>query len=98
MAAASRTMTLRAPCIRTIGISLGAIVALSACVSRWSLYGDSVTDRKQIESHCVEILRSGLESSEFWPAKHAAEGLTAAGESELVRRRCTAQLQAESDD
>ncbi|MEM7009935.1 MAG: sodium/solute symporter [Verrucomicrobiota bacterium] len=34
---------------------------------------------------CVEILREGLKSDEFWPAMHAAEGLTIGGHGKEVR-------------
>lgn len=34
---------------------------------------------------CLEVLRKGLVSEEFWPAMHAAEALTYAGEGAAVR-------------
>ena len=38
----------------------------------------------ELKSRCLEILRAGLVSDEFWPAMHAAEALTLAGESDAV--------------
>jgi len=48
--------------------------------------------------HCLEILRSGLAGPEFWPAMHAAEGLTAAGHGQEVLRALTPRLRKETDD
>ncbi len=47
---------------------------------------------------CLEILRSGLRSDEFWPSIHAAEGLTLAGYGDEVRDYLTDKLAAEKDD
>jgi sialidase-1 len=37
-----------------------------------------------LRERCVKILRDGLASDEFWPAMHAAEGLTLAGHGKDV--------------
>jgi len=46
---------------------------------------------------CLAILREGLRSEEFWPAMHAAEALTLAGEPEEVIAFLTS-MQDEVDD
>ena len=37
-----------------------------------------------LRERCEKVLRDGLKSSEFWPAMHAAEGLTVAGHGDEV--------------
>lgn len=38
----------------------------------------------ELKRRCLEILQAGLVSDEFWPAMHAAEALTLAGETDAV--------------
>ena len=52
------------------------------------------TDRQ----HCLEVLRSGLRSDQFWPSMHAAEGLTLSGRSSEVRQYLTPRLKEDLDD
>lgn len=47
---------------------------------------------------CLAVLREGLESAEFWPSMHAAEGLTRAGLGKLVRERLGPKVAGEADD
>ncbi len=47
---------------------------------------------------CLAVLRDGLHSDEFWPAVHAAEGLTLSGHGDDVLRALPARLAAERDD
>src|SRR5262249_34325650 len=49
-------------------------------------------------TRCVNVLRSGLGSDEFWPSMHAAEGLTSAGQGQDVRRALAPKLTTETDD
>lgn len=51
----------------------------------------------QVESRCVAVLREGLAADDFWPAMHAAEGLTAAGHGAEVRAALLPRLPAEAD-
>ena len=60
--------------------------------------------RKQVEldtatqERCLNILRAGLRSDEFWPSIHAAEGLTLGGRGEEVRKFLTPKVATEKDD
>lgn len=47
---------------------------------------------------CVEVLRAGLRSDDFWPSIHAAEGLTLAGYSDEVLQYLRPRLASEEDD
>ena len=46
---------------------------------------------------CLTVLRSGLQSDEFWPAMHAAEGLSQAGLGSEVRSVLEPKLTVEID-
>jgi sialidase-1 len=47
---------------------------------------------------CLNILRAGLRSDEFWPSIHAAEGLTLGGRGDEVRKFLLPKLGPETDD
>jgi sialidase-1 len=47
---------------------------------------------------CLTILRTGLQSEEFWPAMHAAEALSLAGFGGEVRQAIAHRLPVETDD
>ena len=49
-----------------------------------------------LRERCLTVLREGLESDEFWPAMHAAEALTLAGEGEAVL--AALEKRSETDD
>ena len=51
-----------------------------------------------VRERAMEVLIAGIDSDEFWPAMHAAEGLTIAGEGALVRQRLSPPLPIETDD
>ncbi|MDX1966135.1 MAG: HEAT repeat domain-containing protein [Planctomycetaceae bacterium] len=53
---------------------------------------------ESLREQCVKILRDGLSSDDFWPAMHAAEGLTFAGFGTEVRKALIARLATETDD
>ena len=53
---------------------------------------------ENIRQRCLEVLRGGLASDEFWPAMHAAEALTLAGFGDEVRRALSPRLPKETDD
>ena len=50
-----------------------------------------------VEARCLEVLRAGLASAEFWPAMHAAEGLSLGGYGAEVTAALTPRLAAETD-
>ena len=49
-----------------------------------------------LRGRCLKVLREGLASEEFWPAMHAAEALTLAGEGRAVLEALAKR--AETDD
>ncbi|MFO1096538.1 MAG: exo-alpha-sialidase [Planctomycetaceae bacterium] len=51
-----------------------------------------------VRGRCLDILREGLRSDQFWHAMHAAEGLTAGGHPDEVRPLLLEKLQTETDD
>jgi len=51
-----------------------------------------------VHSRCLDILRGGLRSDEFWHSIHAAEGLTAAGLGAELRPVLIEKLKTETDD
>ncbi len=46
----------------------------------------------------LRVLHTGLHSDAFWPAMHAAEALTIAGQGDEVRRTLLPRLDVETDD
>lgn len=52
----------------------------------------------EARGRCLEILRAGLKSGEFWPSIHAAEALTRAGQGAEVRTALLPLLATEKDD
>lgn len=50
------------------------------------------------QTRCVEILRAGLRGDDFWPAIHAAEGLTLGGYGDEVISFLQPKLGDETDD
>jgi sialidase-1 len=65
----------------------------------------SAADRQQpvpldpaVQKKCLEVLRAGLASDEFWPAMHAAEALTLAGQGAEVRAALAPKLPQETDE
>jgi sialidase-1 len=47
---------------------------------------------------CQEVLREGMAGEDFWPAIHAAEGLTLGGHGDEVIRFLAPKLEGETDD
>ncbi len=47
---------------------------------------------------CIQVLRAGLRSDEFWPSIHAAEGLTIGGLGKEVRAFLEPKLEGDFDD
>lgn len=52
----------------------------------------------ELRARAMQVLVDGIDAEEFWPAMHAAEGLTIAGEGDLVRQKLSARLPIETDD
>ncbi|NUQ61276.1 MAG: exo-alpha-sialidase [Pirellulales bacterium] len=51
-----------------------------------------------VRTRCLEVLRAGIRSGEFWPAMHAAEGLALAGYGGEVRTCLKSKLETDPDD
>ena len=58
----------------------------------------AISLNEEVRARCLEILRAGMRSSEFWPAMHAAEGLTLAGYGGEVQAHLKPKLETEQDD
>lgn len=54
--------------------------------------------KPEVSQKCLEILRSGMKSDEFWPSIHASEGLTLAGHGDEVIAYLEPKLPQEKDD
>lgn len=70
-----------------------------ACGSSTIVAAESVPTLSDAVRHkALAVLRDGLRADEFWPAIHAAEGLTLAGHGEEVRAFLEPKLKTEEDD
>lgn len=80
--------------------AIAASVFLTACFSVFShaAEGQQFQLTPEVQEKCLEILRNGMRSDEFWPAIHAAEGLTLAGHGDEVRSYLAPKLHTETDD
>ncbi|MGD9724165.1 MAG: HEAT repeat domain-containing protein [Pirellulales bacterium] len=58
----------------------------------------AVSMAPMLKAQCLAVLHQALTSDEFWPAMHAAEALTLAGETNSVRAALATRLPAERDD
>jgi sialidase-1 len=52
----------------------------------------------ELRQRCLDVLQSGLRSDEFWPAMHAAEALTYAGQQHQVLTNLAERAATETDD
>ncbi len=52
----------------------------------------------ETRQRCMRVLDEGMRADDFWPAIHAAEALTLAGQGEVVRTFLEPKLSAETDD
>lgn len=53
---------------------------------------------ENVQQRCLEVLKEGLASDEFWPSMHAAEGLTRGGHGESLKPLLVEKLASETDD
>lgn len=66
--------------------------------------GSAVSGQETLEldaetrAKCVKVLRAGLQSDEFWPSIHAAEGLTLGGHGDVVIEFLKPKVPLEKDD
>ena len=95
----------RAPRFELPSLLIGLLMNCIAVPHSAAMAADDLPpDRTPVEleplvrSRCLDILRDGLQSHEFWHAMHAAEGLTAAGQGAELRPILTDKLATEADD
>mgnify|MGYP003675069303 FL=1 len=74
--------------LRGLGIFALVVVNLSSAASM----------TPEVRERAMQVLIEGIDAEAFWPAMHAAEGLTIAGEGERVRQRLSPRLPEETDD
>lgn len=51
-----------------------------------------------VRRKCLQVLSDGLKGDEFWPAMHAAEAMTLAGQQPVVVQALRSKVEAEKDD
>ncbi len=75
----------------------GAVCALALISTLQTAEAAPLELDAETEARCLEVLREGLASSEFWPSMHAAEGLTLGGHGAEVTAALTPLLATETD-
>jgi sialidase-1 len=85
----------------------GSVVGLVSLVLSFMGGGDPVLAQtptnvpivlnETVQQQCLEVLRAGMSSEEFWPAMHAAEALTLWGETAAVRAEMERRRPTETD-
>lgn len=81
----------------SVALTLGLVVGISSR-SAHAQENDTVQLSAAVHDKCLQTLRNGMHSDEFWPSIHAAEGLTLAGHGEEVREFLAPKLKTERDD
>lgn len=90
-------------CRRTIA-RLSLFVELGLWLPAFVAHAEDAAVREPIEldaatrERCLAVLRDGLRGDDFWPAMHAAEGLSVAGFGAEVRAALVSRLASETDD
>jgi sialidase-1 len=67
--------------------------SVAAAAERPAIELDEATHKR-----CLAVLREGLRGTEFWPAMHAAEGLTVGGHGDEVIEFLKSKVATETDD
>lgn len=78
-------------------VCISTVLVMIALATAAQAQNSPATDAK-VQERCLEVLRSSLQSNEFWPAMHAAEALTVAGKGQEVRTALEPRLPKETDD
>ena len=87
--------------MKSIKQSLFVMLLMGTC---WPVSADEPESREPISldplvrSRCLDVLREGLAAPDFWPAMHAAEGLSAAGYGTELQPLLRKLLDSETDD
>ncbi len=79
-------------------IVVAAITVLTLPVSTAEAADQPLSLEPPTKERCLKVLRAGLQGDDFWPAIHAAEGLTLGGYGQEVREFLRPKLSAEQDD
>ncbi len=79
-------------------LSRSTLPLLIVVVAAPNLLGSAWKLDTEVRTTCLQVLREGLHSEEFWPAMHAAEALTLAGQQAEVRDFLEPKLESETDD
>lgn len=85
------------PLIRHVTLYV-LIITVFCSLSRHTVAEDAFELSDELSARCLQILRDGMKSDEFWPSIHAAEGLTLAGHGDEVREYLDPKLATEKDD
>ncbi len=75
----------------------GAVCALALISTLQTADAAPLELDAETEARCLDVLREGLASSEFWPSMHAAEGLSLGGYGAEVTAALTPLLATEKD-
>lgn len=79
------------------GVTLACASGLLACM----LLGATARAQEPLDAktrdECLKVLRAALKGDDFWPAMHAAEALTLAGQGAEVRAALLPRLRSETD-
>ncbi|MEQ9407137.1 MAG: exo-alpha-sialidase [Fuerstiella sp.] len=76
----------------------GLIVAVSLLADAALAERSPISLSPATRNKCLSVLRAGLRGQDFWPAIHAAEGLTLGGHGDEVTEFLAPKLPLESDD
>jgi len=75
-----------------------ALLALLLALTSSGYSDNTWTLDPEVQDKCLNVLREGMQSDEFWPSMHAAEGLTVAGHGSEVQSHLAPKLDIEKDD
>jgi sialidase-1 len=81
--------------LRLILLTIAAAMTLNVAIADDA---KTVTLDAATRDRCLEVLRAGLQSEEFWPSIHAAEALTLGGYGKEVIECLEPKLSTEKDD
>ena len=79
-------------------LKLLSVVVVSTFLLSAGQAQDAFKLKPEVKSKALKVLRDGLQSDEFWPSIHAAEGLTIARQGDEVKRFLELKLKTEKDD
>lgn len=84
--------------IQTAPFLFMVVLVVSSFIGRSVIAADIIELSDENRGQCLEVLRDGLKSDDFWPSIHAAEGLTLGGHGDEVIAFLEPKLLTENDD